>query len=83
MTSTDQLLARYHEQGFVILRDVLDASEVEALRSALQPYLDLDLRGRNNFEGERTQRVYSLPARLPSRCTSTTRSTRSRGPVPP
>ena len=56
-------LARYHEQGFVILRDVLDASEVEALRAALQPYLDLDVRGRNNFEGELTQRVYSLVGR--------------------
>ncbi len=63
MTSTDHHLARYHEQGFVILRDVLDASEIEALRAALQPYLDLGVQGRNNFEGERTQRVYSLVGR--------------------
>ncbi|MEE8473738.1 MAG: phytanoyl-CoA dioxygenase family protein [Myxococcota bacterium] len=63
MTSTEHPLVRYHEQGFVILRDVLGASEIEALRSALQPYLDLGVRGRNNFEGERTQRVYSLVGR--------------------
>jgi ectoine hydroxylase-related dioxygenase (phytanoyl-CoA dioxygenase family) len=63
MASTDSLLARYHEQGFVILRDVLSASEIDALRAALQPYLDLGFRGRNDFEGERTQRVYSLVGR--------------------
>ena len=63
MTATDHHLARYHEQGFVILRDMLNASEIDALRSALQPYLDLGLRGRNDFEGERTQRVYSLVGR--------------------
>jgi ectoine hydroxylase-related dioxygenase (phytanoyl-CoA dioxygenase family) len=63
MTSPSHLLARYHEQGFVILRDVLDAREIEALRTALQPYLDLGIRGRNDFEGERTRRVYSLVGR--------------------
>jgi ectoine hydroxylase-related dioxygenase (phytanoyl-CoA dioxygenase family) len=63
MTSTDQNLARYHDEGFVILRDVLDVDEVDALRVALQPYLDLGTHGRNNFEGERTQRVYSLVGR--------------------
>jgi ectoine hydroxylase-related dioxygenase (phytanoyl-CoA dioxygenase family) len=47
----------------VILGDVLDGSEVGALRAALEPYLDLEVRGRNNFEGERTRRVYSLVGR--------------------
>lgn len=63
MTSLTRRLDHYHEHGFVILRDVLGASEIAALRAALQPYLDLDFRGRNNFEGERTQRVYSLAGR--------------------
>jgi ectoine hydroxylase-related dioxygenase (phytanoyl-CoA dioxygenase family) len=53
----------YQEQGFVILRDVLGAAEVDALRRALQPYLDLELEGRNDFEGVRTRRVYSLVGR--------------------
>jgi hypothetical protein len=56
-------LEHYQEHGFVILKNVLGSAEIEALRKALQPYLDLDLRGRNNFEGERTQRVYSLVGR--------------------
>ena len=63
MSATDELLARYHEQGFVVLPGVLSASEIEDLREALQPYLDLELAGRNDFEGERTRRVYSLVGR--------------------
>ncbi|HEY8155766.1 MAG TPA: phytanoyl-CoA dioxygenase family protein [Myxococcota bacterium] len=63
MTSAARQLDDYREHGFVILRGVLGWSEIEALRAALQPYIDLDLRGRNNFEGERTQRVYSLVGR--------------------
>lgn len=58
-------LATFHEQGFVILRDVLDRDAVQALCAALQPYLDLGMQGRNDFEGERTQRVYSLVGRGP------------------
>jgi len=46
--------------GFVILRDVLGASEVRAIVDALAPFEDAQRHGRNNFEGERTKRVYSL-----------------------
>jgi ectoine hydroxylase-related dioxygenase (phytanoyl-CoA dioxygenase family) len=63
MDPVDELLTTYDDQGYVILRDVLDAKQVEATRAALAPYLELELSGRNNFEGERTQRVYSLVGR--------------------
>jgi ectoine hydroxylase-related dioxygenase (phytanoyl-CoA dioxygenase family) len=63
VTSHDPLLDRYHEDGFVILPGVLNDSDVEALCAALQPYLDLGFEGRNDFEGEYTQRVYSLVGR--------------------
>ena len=63
MNSTRNHLDRYREQGFVVLPDVLDVSEIEAVRAALQPYLDLEVPGRNDFEGERTRRVYSLVGR--------------------
>lgn len=63
MAAIDHALAHYREKGFVILRDVLGASEIEALCTGLQPYLDLGVQGRNNFEGEQTQRVYSLVGR--------------------
>ena len=63
MNSTRNHLDCYREQGFVVLPDVLDVSELEAVRAALQPYLDLEVPGRNDFEGERTRRVYSLVGR--------------------
>lgn len=63
MSALERRLAEYRERGFVVLPDVLAAGEVDALRAAVQPYLDLGARGRNNFEGERTQRVYSLVGR--------------------
>jgi ectoine hydroxylase-related dioxygenase (phytanoyl-CoA dioxygenase family) len=63
MTSTHEILEIYRSQGFAILPDVLGGHEIDALRKGLQPYLDLPFRGRNDFEGERTQRVYSLVGR--------------------
>ena len=63
MAETDELLDSYHERGYVVLEDVLDGTQIDALGSALQPYLDLGWSGRNDFEGEQTQRVYSLVGR--------------------
>ena len=59
----DGLREQYERNGFVVLHDVLDAARIDALRSALQPYLDLQIEGRNDFEGVRTRRVYSLVGR--------------------
>ena len=47
MDPVDELLTTYDDQGYVILRDVLDAKQVEATRTALAPYLELELSGRN------------------------------------
>ena len=63
MKSVADRLAHYHEHGYVILDGALSPSEIDDLRTALQPYLELGMRGRNDFEGERTQRVYSLIGR--------------------
>ncbi len=48
------------EVGYVIVPDVLDAACLAAIREALAPQLQEKLLGRNNFEGHRTERVYSL-----------------------
>ncbi|MEH6583415.1 MAG: phytanoyl-CoA dioxygenase family protein [Halioglobus sp.] len=61
--SLEDNLEHYRENGYVVLGDLVDASELEQLRSSLQPYLDLDFQGRNDFEGLSTQRVYSLVGR--------------------
>jgi ectoine hydroxylase-related dioxygenase (phytanoyl-CoA dioxygenase family) len=51
--------------GYVVLRDVLDAGELAAIRQALAPYLTGIHMGRNRFEGLRSQRVYALLAKSP------------------
>jgi len=57
------------EDGFVILREVLSRAELDAIIEALAPFEANRPTGRNDFEGERSQRVYSLAggrSRVPS-----------------
>ena len=51
--------------GCVVIEGLLSAAELRACRDALAPQLESELFGRNQFEGLRTQRVYSLPAVAP------------------
>ncbi len=46
------------QDGYVIIRNLLDASQLEELRSATLPLLGQS--GRNNFEGVKTQRLYNV-----------------------
>jgi ectoine hydroxylase-related dioxygenase (phytanoyl-CoA dioxygenase family) len=53
-------VAAIHEQGFVIVPELVSPPDLDAMRRALAPHLEARLLGRNDFEGHRTQRVYSL-----------------------
>ena len=53
-------------EGFVILEGVLSRAEIDELLAALAPYEAARPMGRNNFEGERSQRVYSLAGKHPA-----------------
>ena len=53
----------YDTDGYVVLEGVLSASELTEVRNALVPLLDQGPSGRNDFEGTRTQRVYTLVGR--------------------
>jgi ectoine hydroxylase-related dioxygenase (phytanoyl-CoA dioxygenase family) len=44
---------------------VLSQAQVAEIRAALAPHLARDLKGRNDFEGEKTNRVYALLAKSP------------------
>lgn len=55
----------FQERGFVVFERVLAPDSVEALRAALRPHLDRDRKGRNDFEGFATNRVYALLAKSP------------------
>src|SRR5215470_14516037 len=52
--------------GFVIFERVMPADKVAAIRAALAPHIERDLKGRNDFEGLNTNRVYALLAKSPA-----------------
>ena len=51
--------------GYLIFERVLPQDRVAKIRAALTPHLARDLRGRNDFEGVKTNRVYALLAKSP------------------
>jgi ectoine hydroxylase-related dioxygenase (phytanoyl-CoA dioxygenase family) len=53
-------LARFRDDGFVILEGGLDRSALDELVAALQPFEAGRPRGRNDIEGEASTRIYSL-----------------------
>jgi ectoine hydroxylase-related dioxygenase (phytanoyl-CoA dioxygenase family) len=52
--------------GYLILEGLLGPDEVQAVKSALSPWLQGERYGRNDFEGEHTERVYALLAKAPA-----------------
>ncbi len=61
--SFEDCYQQYEEQGYVIFEGIMAAAEVTRVREALTPHLTQS--GRNNFEGYKSNRVYSLLAKSP------------------
>lgn len=57
---TTTALERLRRDGYVILERLLPRAQLDELTAALAPFEAARPMGRNNFEGERSQRVYSL-----------------------
>src|SRR5215216_2091495 len=55
----------FDRRGYVIFERVLSPAKVAEIRAALAPHLARDMKGRNDFEGEKTNRVYALMAKSP------------------
>jgi ectoine hydroxylase-related dioxygenase (phytanoyl-CoA dioxygenase family) len=53
----------YDADGYVVLDGLLSAAELSEIRDELARLLDQGPSGRNDFEGTRTQRVYTLVGR--------------------
>ena len=52
-------------EGWLVIRELLSASQRADMRAALASHLTGERPGRNDFEGYRTERVYSLVALAP------------------
>ena len=51
---------QFQEDGYVIFPEVLTPDQIEQQRAALKPWIEADIRGRNNFEGDQTNRIYGM-----------------------
>ena len=63
--SFDDWKAQFDRDGFIVFEKVLDAPALYEITRALDPWLQRNVRGRNNFEGVRTNRVYAMLAKAP------------------
>ncbi len=61
----NRYLAEINVDGYTVIDNLLDATAVAAIKAGLQPYLQGRHMGRNNFEGERSERVYALLGKVP------------------
>ena len=61
--SFEDCYAEYKEEGYIVFRNVMSPEEVSRVREALKPHFLH--RGRNNFEGFKSNRVYALLAKSP------------------
>lgn len=61
--SFDDWYEEYDDVGYVVIENVMPRQDVADVRAALTPYLTKP--GRNNFEGFKSNRVYSLLAKAP------------------
>lgn len=66
MSEDAAALEHLREDGYAILRGVLSPAEVDAYRDALAPVLEAHPKGRNDFEGRSTDRVYALLGKCPA-----------------
>ena len=64
-TSIDSDLDHLHQQGYVVVPSLLTREQIDRIKAELAPYLRGTLRGRNDFEGFDTERVYALLAKAP------------------
>ncbi|MGD9799555.1 MAG: phytanoyl-CoA dioxygenase family protein [Parvularculaceae bacterium] len=55
----------FDRDGYLVFRNVLTREEISRVRAALAPHLSRDQRGRNNFEGVASNRVYAMLAKSP------------------
>jgi len=57
--------ASIHENGYAIIHDVLDSSELERVRDELAPHFEGRVGGSDDFSGHKTVRFGALLARVP------------------
>ena len=60
-----RLVEEFGVQGFCVIPELLDVSQLQRQRAALAPWIEGGPMGRNVFEGTRTHRIYAMLAKNP------------------
>ena len=61
--SPHEIVDEYEDLGFVTFENVLTPEDLDRVRSALAPHLAADIRGRQDFEGLKSNRIYAMLAK--------------------
>jgi len=64
--SLDEVFEQFDREGYVIFEGVLDEAAIQRQVDALDVWLGADVRGRNNFEGADSNRIYGMMAKDPA-----------------
>lgn len=65
-TDIDSCLEALAVDGFTVIEGLMSDQLMDQIRAELAPYLKREKMGRNNFEGENSERVYALLAKAPA-----------------
>ncbi len=61
----DDWRAQFDRDGYLVFESVLTPHELSDIKKALAPYLGANVKGRNEFEGRESNRVYAMLAKSP------------------
>ena len=59
------LVRQFECEGYLVFEKVLDNDQVQRTREALEPLLEQDVTGRNDFEGAKSNRIYAMLNKSP------------------
>ena len=64
-STLESICDQFEREGYYIFDEVLSPDEIERVRSELQPFIDKEIAGRNDFEGANSNRIYGMLNKSP------------------
>lgn len=61
----EDICAQFEDQGYYVFDQILQDNQIQALRDELKPYLEANVAGRNEFEGQKSNRIYAMLNKSP------------------